>query len=102
MYFLGLVTPIAAVDGPKLVILLNVGSLLLPGFRSHTQQLVLMCNECDLQAVNIVLRLAWISSIQQVTSVRKGISSAGWDISFAALEVIRRGHWNFYRYHYIR
>ena len=52
---------------------------------------------CDvLQAVNVVLRLAWISSIQQV-SVHRGISSAGWEICFAALEIIRRGHWNFYR-----
>jgi len=47
-------------------------------------------------AVNVVLRLAWVSSIQYVNNF-PGISQAGWDTIFAALEVIRRGHWNFYR-----
>lgn len=46
--------------------------------------------------VNVVLRLAWVSSIQHVNMI-PGFTQAGWDIIFASLEVIRRGHWNFYR-----
>ncbi|KAG0563848.1 hypothetical protein KC19_8G064200 [Ceratodon purpureus] len=46
--------------------------------------------------LNVVLRLAWVSSIQHVNMI-PGFSQAGWDIIFASLEVIRRGHWNFYR-----
>jgi len=46
--------------------------------------------------VNVVLRLAWVSSIQHVNNI-PGFSKTGWDTIFAALEVIRRGHWNFYR-----
>ncbi|KAG0558028.1 hypothetical protein KC19_11G174000, partial [Ceratodon purpureus] len=46
--------------------------------------------------VNVVLRLAWVSSIQHLNSF-PGFSQAGWDTIFASLEVIRRGHWNFYR-----
>lgn len=49
----------------------------------------------DVQVVNAILRLAWISSIQHMEI--PGFSQAGWDIIFAALEVIRRGQWNFYR-----
>lgn len=51
---------------------------------------------CDDQGVNVVLRLAWISSIQHVNNF-PGFSQVGWDTMFASLEVIRRGHWNFYR-----
>ncbi|KAI5073155.1 hypothetical protein GOP47_0011168 [Adiantum capillus-veneris] len=44
--------------------------------------------------LNFVLRFAWL---QQVTHWQKGIEHNQTDLFFAALEVIRRGHWNFYR-----
>lgn len=47
--------------------------------------------------VNAVLRVAWLSSIQGFHRAIPGIGKPGWDAMFAALEVIRRGHWNFYR-----
>ena len=50
---------------------------------------------CFSQALNFVLRFAWI---QQVTHWQiKHVEHNGIDLFFAALEVIRRGHWNFYR-----
>lgn len=46
-------------------------------------------------ALNFVLRFAWL---QQVTHWQiKKIEHSGTDLFFASLEVIRRGHWNFYR-----
>ncbi|MCO5610429.1 hypothetical protein L7F22_064666 [Adiantum nelumboides] len=46
-------------------------------------------------ALNFLLRFAWL---QQVTHWQiKGIEHNETDLFFAALEVIRRGHWNFYR-----
>ncbi|KAH7433339.1 hypothetical protein KP509_07G064300 [Ceratopteris richardii] len=46
-------------------------------------------------ALNFILRFAWL---QQVIhwQIRR-IEHSGTDLFFAALEVIRRGHWNFYR-----
>ncbi|CAM6021947.1 unnamed protein product [Sphagnum balticum] len=46
--------------------------------------------------LNALLRLAWISSIQPLNGI-PGFSQPAWSVIFAALEVIRRGQWNFYR-----
>jgi hypothetical protein len=48
------------------------------------------------QWLNALLRLAWISSIQPLNGI-PGFSQPAWSVIFAALEVIRRGQWNFYR-----
>jgi hypothetical protein len=49
-----------------------------------------------LQVVNVLLRLAWIQSIVRFRisrSVHENVVLLG----FAALEVVRRGIWNFFR-----
>ncbi|KAL5781664.1 hypothetical protein ACOSP7_006693 [Xanthoceras sorbifolium] len=46
-------------------------------------------------AINVVLRVAWVETV-----MRFRISNVEWrmlDFFMASLEVIRRGHWNFYR-----
>lgn len=49
-----------------------------------------------LQALNLVLRVAWVET---VTRFNVGmLESRMLDFFLASLEVIRRGHWNFYRY----
>ncbi|KAL2650504.1 hypothetical protein R1flu_018632 [Riccia fluitans] len=47
------------------------------------------------QVVNIVLRTAWLFAL--VMEETSGISRRTMDLAVAALEVFRRGHWNFYR-----
>ncbi|KAL3700359.1 hypothetical protein R1sor_018381 [Riccia sorocarpa] len=44
---------------------------------------------------NIVLRMAWLLAL--VSEGTSGISRSTMDLAVAALEVFRRGHWNFYR-----
>jgi xenotropic and polytropic retrovirus receptor 1 len=45
--------------------------------------------------LNLVLRLAWAESVMKL---RLGmVESRLLDFSLASLEIIRRGHWNFYR-----
>lgn len=48
-----------------------------------------------LQVLNLVLRLAWIYTL--LKPQKDGLSHNPVDLTFAALEVVRRGHWNFYR-----
>lgn len=52
-------------------------------------------------ALNFVLRLAWVPTVMQLKMTGPGYSETAADklTSFvlASLEVIRRGHWNFYR-----
>jgi hypothetical protein len=49
------------------------------------------------QWVNVLLRsLVWILLFLPL-NVIPGFSQPAWDVIFAALEVIRRGLWNFYR-----
>ncbi|KAK9672921.1 hypothetical protein RND81_12G135000 [Saponaria officinalis] len=46
--------------------------------------------------INLVLRVAWVESVMRF--IRVGSVEAKFlDFSLASLEVIRRGHWNFYR-----
>ncbi|CAM6125906.1 unnamed protein product [Calypogeia fissa] len=45
--------------------------------------------------VNVVLRLAWLQSVTRFKF--GGLNQQVADFGFAALEVVRRGHWNFYR-----
>lgn len=45
--------------------------------------------------LNIVLRLAWIQSMTHLTF--GSLDGSVMDFIFAALEILRRGHWNFYR-----
>ncbi|XP_024357946.1 phosphate transporter PHO1 [Physcomitrium patens] len=45
--------------------------------------------------LNILLRLAWIQSMTHLTF--GSLDSCVMDFIFAALEIFRRGHWNFYR-----
>ena len=47
------------------------------------------------QAVNLVLRVAWIETIVRFRV--NHVQSHLLDFLLASLEVIRRGHWNFYR-----
>ncbi|XP_062220675.1 phosphate transporter PHO1-2-like isoform X2 [Phragmites australis] len=45
--------------------------------------------------LNLALRLAWVESVMKVHVNR--VESRVLDFSLASLEIIRRGHWNFYR-----
>ena len=49
-----------------------------------------------MQVVNFVLRLAWIETIFHLNL--DPIEYRSVDFLLASLEIIRRGHWNFYRY----
>ncbi|EFJ06016.1 hypothetical protein SELMODRAFT_451422 [Selaginella moellendorffii] len=49
----------------------------------------------EMQALNVILRLAWIYSVTHPPGTEIELMII--DLFFAALEVIRRGHWNFYR-----
>ncbi|KAF8392158.1 hypothetical protein HHK36_022500 [Tetracentron sinense] len=46
-------------------------------------------------ALNLVLRLAWVETVMHFNV--NVIESRFLDFSLASLEIIRRGHWNFYR-----
>lgn len=46
--------------------------------------------------INLVLRVAWVESVMRFIKVGN-IEAKFLDFSLASLEVIRRGHWNFYR-----
>lgn len=50
---------------------------------------------CPFQILNLLLRLAWLQSITHLKfGTRDNIVM---DSLFASLEILRRGHWNFYR-----
>lgn len=44
----------------------------------------------------MVLRVVWVETVMKFHT--GGVESRLLDFSVASLEVIRRGHWNFYRY----
>ncbi|KAG0554364.1 hypothetical protein M758_12G087500 [Ceratodon purpureus] len=46
-------------------------------------------------ALNVILRLAWLQSMTHLTF--GALDNSIMDFIFAALEIFRRGHWNFYR-----
>ncbi|XP_074319501.1 phosphate transporter PHO1-like isoform X2 [Silene latifolia] len=46
--------------------------------------------------INLVLRVAWVESVMRLNKVGN-VEAKFLDFSLASLEVIRRGHWNFYR-----
>ncbi|KAJ8434847.1 hypothetical protein Cgig2_022126 [Carnegiea gigantea] len=46
--------------------------------------------------INLVLRVAWVESVLRFIKVGN-VEATFLDFSLASLEVIRRGHWNFYR-----
>ncbi|KAL9240288.1 hypothetical protein vseg_014526 [Gypsophila vaccaria] len=46
--------------------------------------------------INLVLRVAWVESVMRFIRVGS-VEAKLLDFSLASLEVIRRGHWNFYR-----
>lgn len=48
-----------------------------------------------MQAVNFVLRLAWVEAVMHVNLGR--VENRMVDFLLASLEIIRRGHWNYYR-----
>lgn len=54
------------------------------------------CVSHSLQILNVILRLAWLQSIVRFRFGQMDFQVA--DFTFAALEVIRRGMWNFFRY----
>lgn len=60
-------------------------------------KLIMISTKCwvVIQALNLVLRVAWIETIMRfrVSPVQSHLL----DFLLASLEVIRRGHWNFYR-----
>lgn len=51
-----------------------------------------------MQALNAILRLTWVETTMHfhIRTVENHLL----DFFLASLEVVRRGHWNFYRYHY--
>jgi hypothetical protein len=49
-----------------------------------------------MQVLNLALRLAWTVSVMKIHVSKNQTRLL--DFSLASLEVIRRGHWNFYRY----
>lgn len=51
-----------------------------------------------MQALNVVLRVTWTETVMHF---KVGpIQTRLLDFLLASLEVIRRGHWNFYRYYF--
>uniref|UniRef100_A0A453PZW5 EXS domain-containing protein n=1 Tax=Aegilops tauschii subsp. strangulata TaxID=200361 RepID=A0A453PZW5_AEGTS len=50
----------------------------------------------QMQMLNLVLRLAWTESVMKIRVSKNETRLL--DFSLASLEIIRRGHWNFYRY----
>ena len=50
----------------------------------------------QMQMLNLVLRLAWAQSVMKIRIYKNETRLL--DFSLASLEIIRRGHWNFYRY----
>lgn len=67
--------------------LVNLTSLISNEFACHCPRL---------QGLNIFLRLAWLQSMTHLTF--GSLDSSVMDFIFAALEILRRGHWNFYRF----
>ena len=53
-------------------------------------------NAFIMQVLNLALRLAWTESVMKVHITKNETRLL--DFSLASLEIIRRGHWNFYRY----
>ncbi len=49
------------------------------------------------QVLNAILRLAWLQSLTQFQIGPPQMDTYITDFVFACLEIIRRGHWNFYR-----
>jgi hypothetical protein len=49
-----------------------------------------------MQVINLALRLAWTESVMKIRFSKNETRLL--DFSLASLEIIRRGHWNFYRY----
>jgi xenotropic and polytropic retrovirus receptor 1 len=47
------------------------------------------------QGLNVVLRLAWIESVMRINL--GAVEHRLVDFTLASLEIIRRGHWNYYR-----
>ncbi|XP_023527424.1 phosphate transporter PHO1-like isoform X1 [Cucurbita pepo subsp. pepo] len=48
--------------------------------------------------LNVILRVAWVESVLQLHKLHiRNVESKMLDFLLASLEVIRRGHWNFYR-----
>ena len=50
----------------------------------------------QMQTLNLVLRLSWTKSVMKISITKNETRLL--DFSRASLEIIRRGHWNFYRY----
>ncbi|THU64149.1 hypothetical protein C4D60_Mb01t23440 [Musa balbisiana] len=72
------------------------------GVASVFSLLVQPCPKCStltrlrcVQGLNFVLRLAWIQSVMRLTMGQA--EHRLMDFLLASLEIIRRGHWNFYR-----
>ena len=53
-------------------------------------------NSMLMQVLNLVLRIAWVESVMRFIKVGN-IEAKFLDFTLASLEVIRRGHWNYYR-----
>lgn len=49
-----------------------------------------------LQGLNVVLRIVWVETVMRFRI--SNVEGRMLDFFMASLEVIRRGHWNFYRY----
>ncbi|RZC68890.1 hypothetical protein C5167_034080 [Papaver somniferum] len=47
--------------------------------------------------INVLLRLVWIESVTRISSPTGFMESQVLDFFLASLEIIRRGHWNYYR-----
>lgn len=47
-------------------------------------------------AINLILRVAWVESVMRFIKVGN-VEAKFLDFALASLEVVRRGHWNFYR-----
>jgi hypothetical protein len=56
----------------------------------------LSTNAFTMQVLNLALRLAWTESVMKIRISKNETRLL--DFSLASLEIIRRGHWNFYRY----
>ena len=51
-----------------------------------------------MQVLNLALRLAWTKSVILMNIQFSKHETRLLGFSLASLEIIRRGHWNFYRY----
>lgn len=99
IYFISMVTYLTCMNTSMLHFATRPTQIFVFESKSDSHQLVsriLLTLLSIMQVLNVFLRLAWLQSVTRFRFGTLDIQVA--DFIFASLEVIRRGHWNFYRY----